>query len=95
MNRVPSPTSVFGSGKTSSIRSSARIGPPAAIRPTIGTYVAAGTASPSPVASYDESSVVPQIARRAAISSGRNTSSARGRLGSRLMNPFASSSRSW
>ena len=28
---------LLGSGKTSSTRSSARIGPPAAIRPTIGT----------------------------------------------------------
>ncbi len=37
MNRVPSPTRLLGSGMISSTRSSARIGPPAAIRPTIGT----------------------------------------------------------
>jgi hypothetical protein len=36
-NRVPSPTSSLGSGNTSSIACSARIGPPAAIRPTRGT----------------------------------------------------------
>ena len=34
---VPSPTICLGSGKMSSIASSARIGPPAAIRPTSGT----------------------------------------------------------
>jgi len=37
MNRLPSPTSWRGSGKISSICCSARIGPPAAIRPTSGT----------------------------------------------------------
>ena len=41
-NSSPSPTSCRGSGKTSSTDSSARIGPPAAIRPTSGTYDAAG-----------------------------------------------------
>ena len=35
------------------------------------------------------------IERRAAITSGRNTSSARGRLGSRLRNPFSSRTLSW
>ena len=55
-NSVPSPTSCLGSGKTSSILSSARIGPPAAIRPTTGTYVAVGIASPTPVSSNDVSS---------------------------------------
>ena len=47
-----------------------------------------------PVGSKSASSAV-AIARRAAISSGMNTSRARGRLGSRLMNPFCSSTRSW
>jgi hypothetical protein len=37
MMRFPSPTSCFGSEMTSSTDSSARIGPPAAIRPTSGT----------------------------------------------------------
>jgi hypothetical protein len=46
------------------------------------------------VTSKLESSAL-EIARRAAISSGRNTSRARGRLGSRLMKPFCSSTRSW
>ena len=36
-NSEPSPTICLGSGKTSSTTSSARIGPPAAIRPTTGT----------------------------------------------------------
>jgi leucyl-tRNA synthetase len=36
-NSVPSPTSCRGSGKTSSTDCSARMGPPAAIRPTSGT----------------------------------------------------------
>ena len=36
-NSVPSPTICLGSGKMSSMCSSARIGPPAAIRPTMGT----------------------------------------------------------
>ena len=44
MNSVPSPTSSRGSGKTSSTACSARTGPPAAIRPTTGTYVGAGWA---------------------------------------------------
>ena len=79
---MPSPTSVLGSGKISSTRSSARIGPPAAILPTTGTYVAAGIASPDPVSST-------------AASSGVNTDNARGRFGSRLMKPFSSSMRSW
>ena len=47
-----------------------------------------------PVSSYDDSSAAP-IERRAAITSGRNTSRARGRLGSRLRKPFSSSTRSW
>ena len=44
-----------GSGKTSSTTSSARIGPPAAIRPTTGTYDASGRASPLPVGSTGSS----------------------------------------
>jgi hypothetical protein len=36
-NSSPSPTSWRGRGKTSSTTCSARIGPPAAIRPTTGT----------------------------------------------------------
>ncbi len=46
------------------------------------------------VSSYDDSSV-PEIDRRAAITSGRKTSSARGRLGSRRRKPFSSSVLSW
>ncbi len=41
-NSSPSPTSWRGSGKTSSTVCSARIGPPAAIRPTSGTYEVEG-----------------------------------------------------
>ncbi len=39
---MPSPTRVLGSGKISSTCSSARIGPPAAMRPTSGTMVGVG-----------------------------------------------------
>ena len=47
-----------------------------------------------PVSSYDDSSAAPSE-RRAAITSGRKTSRARGRLGSRLRKPFSSSTLSW
>ena len=58
-NSWPSPTSCRGSGNMSSIRSSARIGPPAAIRPTTGTLVGIGAESPKPVSSYDVSDAEP------------------------------------
>src|SRR5215218_2215924 len=44
MKTSPSPTSSRGSGKNSSTACSARIGPPAAIRPTSGTYAGVGRA---------------------------------------------------
>ena len=50
--------------------------------------------SPTPVSSKELSSAE-ETARRAAIDSGRKTSSARGRLPSRLMKPFSSSTLSW
>ncbi len=51
-------------------------------------------ASPMPVSSMPVSSAA-LIERRAASTSGRNTSIARGRFGSRLMKPLASSTFSW
>jgi hypothetical protein len=53
-----------------------------------------GETSPMPVSSTPESSAL-EMERRAAITSGRNTSRARGRLGSRLRKPLPSSTRSW
>ena len=47
-----------------------------------------------PVSSCEDSSAEP-TARRAAITSGRNTSRARGRLGSRRTYPFSSRTLSW
>ena len=81
-NSSPSPTSWRGRGKTSSTDSSARMGPPAAIRPTSGTYDAAGL----PVVSVG--------CTEAAWSEPR-TSYARGRCGSRRRKPLRSSAISW
>ena len=66
-NIVPSPTSWRGSAKTSSTRSSARIGPPAAIRPSTGTCTGAGYASPIPVSSKSR----PRPAERCGAGRGR------------------------
>ncbi len=81
-NSSPSPTSWRGRGKTSSTDSSARIGPPAAIRPTNGTYDAAGLPAVS-VGCTDEDWSEPR------------TSYARGRCGSRRRKPLRSSAISW
>lgn len=65
----------------SSTACSARIGPPAAIRPSIGTYAGVGRCE------RDASSSI--------MSLGARTSTARGRFGSRRRKPFFSSSLSW
>ncbi len=77
--RVPSPTSGRGSGKTSSTISSARIGPPAAMRPTTGT----------------NTGLAPDMDSPAATSPALRTSTARGRLASRRRYPLRSRTVSW
>lgn len=64
----------------SSTACSARIGPPAAMRPSIGTYAGAGRCA---------------RAASSSASPGARTSTARGRFGSRRRKPFFSSSLSW
>ncbi|SKS96548.1 Uncharacterised protein [Mycobacteroides abscessus subsp. abscessus] len=84
-NNEPSPTSSRGSGNTSSTASSARMGPPAAMRPSTGTNVGSGK-SPEPITSV--------VADGVPASSIPRTSTARGRLGSRRRKPFCSRVRS-
>ena len=92
-NSDPSPTSSRGSGKTSSTACSARIGPPAAIRPSTGTNVGVGRLSTSPTAAVP-SAVSGAGLLKSTMSSSPRTSTARGRFGSRRRNPLRSSARS-
>src|ERR1700761_2291681 len=85
-NSEPSPTSSRGSGNTSSTASSARIGPPAAMRPSTGTKVGSGSAS-EPATSVSTGGLE--------VSSAERTSPARGRFGSRRRYPFFASVRNW
>ena len=87
-NSSPSPTSWRGSGNTSSTACSARIGPPAAIRPD-HRHVRRGR----PRVALAGRVVPPTalgVGRR-----GTRTSMARGRLGSRRRKPLRSSVASW